>query len=315
MGETVTGEEPAQHSLHTLVNQQILAIPDFTLLEEARPKSVEDLMDIMEGVGELCQRGFTGVAHRRIAHSGRWGIVGEYPENWISDSILGDPHTKGIYLSPQQIMQLSQGGDPTDCDLTKADMFAFGIMLIEIVFGESMGEIFDYENFEIKLKPLLTKLNTLRQEFGEALYEVFLRMLELDENQRIDFDEFMQMMKQARKPARIETSYMSNSNSSYASTNTYRTNKSPLRRKPQPVYRNDVSPLRGAKFIERERTPERTGTPGRLANKSPLKRDLRINTRFEKENSAVATNGNFTSRSPYKPMLLRKGGVSPLSRR
>lgn len=40
-----------------------------------------------------------------------------------------------------------------------------------------MSQIYDYENFEIKLKPLLMKLNTLRQEFGDQLYEVFLKML------------------------------------------------------------------------------------------------------------------------------------------
>lgn len=70
------------------------------------------------------------------------------------------------------------------------------------------------------------------------------------------------------------SSYMSNSNSSYASNYKAPTNKSPLRKRPAQVYRNDVSPLRGGKFLERTgKTPERN-------NRSPMRRDLRINTRF-----------------------------------
>lgn len=117
----------------------------------------------MEGVSELCRKSIVGMSHNRVAHAGKWGIVGEYSDNWQCETVLEDPYAKGIYLSPQQMMALSQGNDPSDCDLSKADMFAFGIMLIEMIFCESLSEIFDYENFEIKLKPLLVKLNTLRQ--------------------------------------------------------------------------------------------------------------------------------------------------------
>lgn len=43
---------------------------------------------------------------------------------------MQDPFAEGIYLSPQQMMALSQGLDPINCDLSKSDMFALGIMLI-----------------------------------------------------------------------------------------------------------------------------------------------------------------------------------------
>lgn len=57
---------------------------------------------------------------------------------------MEDPYAKGIYLSPQQMMALSQNKDPSECDLSKADMFALGIILIEMIFAESLSEIFDY---------------------------------------------------------------------------------------------------------------------------------------------------------------------------
>lgn len=52
-------------------------------------------------------------------------------------------------------------------DPIKSDIFALGLMLVEIVFGEELAEIYDYENYEIKLKPLLEKLSLIRNNFGE----------------------------------------------------------------------------------------------------------------------------------------------------
>jgi hypothetical protein len=44
----------------------------------------------------------------------------------------------------------------------KADVFALGLMLVEIIFGEDLSYIYDYQNFEIKLNPLLEKLQRVR---------------------------------------------------------------------------------------------------------------------------------------------------------
>lgn len=37
----------------------------------------------------------------------------------------------------------------------KSDMFAFGIIVLEVIFHEKLDYVFDYAEFEIKLKPLL----------------------------------------------------------------------------------------------------------------------------------------------------------------
>lgn len=88
----------------------------------------------MQGVVELCKRTIVGVSYNRIAHAGKWGVVGEYNENWHCETIYQNPNAKGIYLSPQQMMALSQGLDPINCDLSKSDMFSLGILLLEIIF-------------------------------------------------------------------------------------------------------------------------------------------------------------------------------------
>jgi hypothetical protein len=65
--------------------------------------------------------------------------------------------------------------------------------------------------------------------------------------------------------------------------------RSPLSRKSSTVYKNDCSPFKGGKAFSQNimtsrnsiRTPTKLGTKS-TSNKSPLKRDLRINTQFGK---------------------------------
>lgn len=52
-------------------------------------------------------------------------------------------------------------------------------MLVEMVFQEKLSHMFDYQNFEISLKPLLEKLYMIRQEYGDQVYEMFLAMMEI----------------------------------------------------------------------------------------------------------------------------------------
>jgi hypothetical protein len=54
-----------------------------------------------------------------------------------------------------------------------------------------MGIIYDYRNFEIKLKPLLSRLNIIKQEFGETFYELLLSMLEFEEESRITWKQLL----------------------------------------------------------------------------------------------------------------------------
>lgn len=136
------------------------------------------------------------------------------------------------------------------------------------------------------------------------------------------------MLNSIKKPNKLLNSHMTASNNSVHS-NISTSGRSPLRKRPTPTnggYRNDCSPFKGAGFLERNnRTPERGGrTPERSRvmtqrenNRSPLKRDLRINTRFDKENTQQMNlsnnSGYMGNKSPFKPTLLRKQGLSPIA--
>ena len=75
------------------------------------------------------------------------------------------------------MIAFSQGRQNPRYDAIKADVFALGIMLVEIIFQEQLGFIYDYQNFEIRLNPLLEKLQRIKDEFGEDVASLFVGML------------------------------------------------------------------------------------------------------------------------------------------
>jgi hypothetical protein len=125
-----------------------------------------------------------------------------------------------------------------------------------------LDSVFDYVEFEIKLKPLLEKLNIVKQQFGDNFYNVMLKMLELEEPERIDFEELIDMLGSVRRPNKLLSSHMSTNSTSSNNHNQNQTGRSPLRKRPSitPSYQNACSPFKGGNFPERNnRTPERGG--------------------------------------------------------
>jgi hypothetical protein len=82
--------------------------------------------------------GHIGIGHRRVAFKGRWGVAGELPADWAYQQVY-DGDSEGVFLSPQQMISLSQNRQVAKCDVIKADMFAFGLMLVEIIFHEQIA--------------------------------------------------------------------------------------------------------------------------------------------------------------------------------
>lgn len=145
-------------------------------------------------------------------------------------------------------------------------------------------------------------------------------MLEIEEEDRFSLNELYNFAED------IRGNYFRMNNSSKMSSSTHsRGNRTPTRRsavdtnpynrtpkaKNQPQYRNDVSPLR-SRFAGNPRVPERPGrTPernrGRQQNsRSPLRRNLKINTQFERENQGYQPQPESTnSRRILSPLSQR----------
>lgn len=191
-----------------------------------------------------------------------------------------------MYLSPQLVTALSQGNENPKVDFEKADIFALGLMIVEMIFQEKLDEIYDYENFNIYLNPLLEKITMIKENFGEEFAQVLISMLEIDEANRITFDELLEqveflmskcsrnMLGSNNNQRNMEYS-RGNRTPSKVNSNVY-SQKSP-RASQGGTYRNDVSPFRGrfGSNVRPSKTPEKQ-------NRSPLRRDLKINSRFDK---------------------------------
>ena len=100
----------------------------------------------MKGVSEMALEGGTllGVGRNRIAYRDRWGIVGERHDNWPYQQVFEEGNPEGVYFSPQQMIGYSQNRPNPKFNAEKADVFALGMMLVEVVFKEDLSYIYDF---------------------------------------------------------------------------------------------------------------------------------------------------------------------------
>ena len=79
VAHTQTGMEPRQDSVHYFIPPDALIFPNFTLLEDHCPDSLENLLDIILSICEMAMKseGYIGMGKQRVAYFGRWGTVGE----------------------------------------------------------------------------------------------------------------------------------------------------------------------------------------------------------------------------------------------
>ena len=120
---------------------------------------------------------------------------------------------------------------------------------------------------------------------------MFVAMLEIEENDRIGFEELFSVANEISKKNRMTSSKMSSSSNQRGNRTPTRMNRqdpSGYNQTPKgrsEIYRNGVSPLRG-RFGGNAKVPQRVGkTPERQrvrqqTSRSPLRRDLKINTQF-----------------------------------
>jgi len=139
---------------------------------------------------------------------------------------------------------------------------------------------------------------------------MFVGMLEIEEKDRYDFEELYEVVQnlaaQHSNYSIGSSKHMKNSSRPRTPTRkTLASSRTPKNN--QNNFRNDVSPFR-ARFGENIRVPERLGkTPERnrqAGNRSPLRRDLKINPRFQKE-EPYARVKTPTQKSMYSPLSRR----------
>ena len=88
-----------------------------------------------------------GIGQKRIAYRDRWGVIGERDVGWTYQQVFEEGNIEGVYFSPQQMIGFSQNRPTPKYNPVKSDVFALGLMLVEIIFGEDLSYIYDYQNF------------------------------------------------------------------------------------------------------------------------------------------------------------------------
>lgn len=230
----------------------------------------------------------------RVGYRDRWGVVGEREVGWAYQQVFQDGVIDGVYFSPQQMIAYSQNRAVPKCDPVKTDVWALALLLVEIIFGDNLAYIYDYQNFEIKLNPLLEKLQRIREEFGDEVAALFISMLEIEEEDRFDFHDVLATVSELLCPQpRVASMLGSNGQ---RPLDLSRGNRTPGRAAPAPYartpknndkakYRNDVSPFRGrfggavkngASQDRMRRTPERA-----TESRSPMRRQFQAATQRE----------------------------------
>lgn len=95
-------------------------------------------------------------------------------------------------------------------------------------------------------------------------------MLELDEEERINFHELLELLGSFGKKSSMLTSYVNKASYMSTSSNNNQNNtdfKSPLSKKSSVIYKNDCSPFKGGNAFVSNRTPEKSNrTPTKQGN-------------------------------------------------
>jgi hypothetical protein len=144
------------------------------------------------------------------------------------------------------MINLSQGRPYRKSNRKKSDVFALGIMTLELIFKVNMSDVFAYTQFEMFLGPILEKLKTIKAEFGEALSNIILGLLDMIAQAR-----GVTQSSRRGSVANNVSNISDNSNICRTPTN----HKSPRHRKSSVAINNNCSPFKVGCFSDNIRTP------------------------------------------------------------
>ena len=74
--------------------------------------------------------------------------------------------SESIYLSPQQMSQIEEGDQIVEYDIFKSDVFSLGVNMIGMLTGQTMDSYYDYQQYQIDHKGIITQLGVIKQKWG-----------------------------------------------------------------------------------------------------------------------------------------------------
>lgn len=93
-----------------------------------------------------------------------------------------------LYVSPQLFCALVKGKQKVKFNPYKNEVFAFGLVVLELSLLHSIQQIYDFRNGTINKEIFLYHLDNFMEIYGsnDLLRELLIKMLEFDEKLRMD---------------------------------------------------------------------------------------------------------------------------------
>lgn len=150
---------------------------------------------------EICELGEKvdiGFSQRRVAYSyltNQWCVMGDISNGlWNYQYVIkhGSDNT-GIYFSPELMYAFSKDRLYPKIDIKQSDVFIFAVMLLEIITGEKLqAQVYNFVDCQMKLAGILDALIGIQEGYGKDVYQLLVKMLELQPEARFTFTEIKQ---------------------------------------------------------------------------------------------------------------------------
>ena len=103
--------------------------------------------------------------------------------------------TSGVYLSPEQLDMLKKRELKRDVNKFKTDVFVLGMVVLEMVNLKALDNVYEYQNFNLKAKPLKEFISTnLKGKLRGEVLSFVEKCLIFDPAKRPDFIELEELI-------------------------------------------------------------------------------------------------------------------------
>ncbi|KRX00003.1 Protein kinase-like domain [Pseudocohnilembus persalinus] len=103
---------------------------------------------------------------------------------------------EAVYLSPQQFEALGQQQINPDLDQEKAQIFALGIIGLQVALLEETNSCYNFQDYSIQHDVVQAKLQQIADRYSEQLAHILISFLETDVSTRATFQEGLEQLSQ-----------------------------------------------------------------------------------------------------------------------
>ncbi|KAL4475150.1 hypothetical protein ABPG74_001846 [Tetrahymena malaccensis] len=130
-----------------------------------------------------------------------------FSQQGLYPAALSSPNNvpQGIYISPELLNDMYQQQYNPVYNQQKADVFSIGMCMLHAALLEPLDDLYDYKTFQINEAYLHERLNQVRENYGDLLYQYLYHMLNFNADDRQDIAYFYQQINLQQEYAETAT--------------------------------------------------------------------------------------------------------------